>query len=72
MTEDRTNDSIPKPSSYKVICISLYTDDMRELDAFVDRMKSHVPRASRSALIRIALRALDEEHALTELRKGRV
>ena len=46
----------PKPSHYKVICISLYTKDLERLDALVDELKARgITKASRSALIRVAL-----------------
>jgi hypothetical protein len=45
-----------KPTHYKVICISMYTEDMHRLDTMVDELKSRgLTRMSRSALIRIAL-----------------
>jgi hypothetical protein len=50
----------PKPTHYKVICISLYTKDLEELDARVDALKARgVTKANRSALIRVALEQLD-------------
>ena len=50
----------PKPTHYKVICISMYTDDMRRLDAMVDALKRKGwHRANRSALIRHALDKVD-------------
>ncbi len=46
----------PKPSHYKVICISLYTKDLERLDALVEELKARgVTKANRSALIRAAL-----------------
>ena len=49
-----------KPSHYKVICISLYTEDLDNLDRMVDALKSRgLTKASRSALIRYALGAVD-------------
>jgi hypothetical protein len=43
-----------------VICISLYTKDLEELDARVDELKARgVTKANRSALIRVALEQLD-------------
>jgi len=51
---------LPKPSHYKVICISLYTKDLEALDAAVDELKTRgITKASRSALIRVALEQLD-------------
>jgi len=49
-----------KPTHYKVICISMYTDDLKKLDAMVDELKARgLTKASRSALIRHALDAVD-------------
>src|SRR5579863_5128622 len=51
---------LPKPAHYKVICISLYTKDLEDLDAAVDELKARgMTKASRSALIRVALEQLD-------------
>jgi hypothetical protein len=50
----------PKPLHYKVICISLYTKDLEQLDAHVDALKARgLTKANRSALIRVALDQLD-------------
>jgi hypothetical protein len=50
----------PKPVHYKVICISLYTKDLEQLDANVDALKARgLTKANRSALIRVALEQLD-------------
>ena len=52
----------PKPTHYKVICISLYNDDLRRLDAMVDSLKARgMTKANRSALIRYALGEVDLE-----------
>lgn len=49
-----------KPTHYKVICISMYVDDLRELDKMVDSLKRRgATRASRSSLIRYALDRID-------------
>ncbi|MCU0690981.1 MAG: hypothetical protein MUF54_06215 [Polyangiaceae bacterium] len=49
-----------KPSHYKVICISMYTDDLQRLDAMVDQLKGKgLTKANRSALIRYALSLVD-------------
>ncbi len=49
-----------KPQHYKVICISMYTDDLKRLDGMVDALKSRgLTKANRSALIRYALGAVD-------------
>jgi hypothetical protein len=45
-----------KPAHYKVICISMYTDDLERLDTMVDQLKARgLTKANRSALIRYAL-----------------
>lgn len=45
-----------KPTHYKVICISLYTDDLQRLDAMVEELKNAgAYKANRSQLIRLAL-----------------
>jgi hypothetical protein len=52
--------SAEKPTHYKVICISMYTDDLARLDAMVDSLKARgLTKANRSALIRYALGAID-------------
>jgi hypothetical protein len=49
-----------KPVHYKVICISMYTEDLKHLDAMVDALKSRgLTKANRSALIRYALENID-------------
>jgi hypothetical protein len=49
-----------KPAHYKVICISLYTEDLDNLDRMVEALKARgLTKASRSALIRYALGAVD-------------
>jgi hypothetical protein len=49
-----------KPLHYKVICISMYTDDLKRLDGMVDELKLRgLTKANRSALIRYALGAVD-------------
>ena len=51
-----------KPAHYKVICISMYKDDLARLDAMVDTLKSRgLTKANRSALIRYALGGVDLE-----------
>jgi hypothetical protein len=55
----RVND---KPTHYKVICISMYTADLKRLDTMVDTLKSRgLTKANRSALIRYALGEVDLE-----------
>jgi hypothetical protein len=49
-----------KPTHYKVICISIYTEDLKRLDGMVDTLKARgLTKANRSALIRYALGAVD-------------
>jgi hypothetical protein len=56
-----------KPSHYKVICISMYTKDLAQLDAMVDELKARgLTKANRSALIRAALEQID----LSKVQKG--
>ncbi|GAC1374944.1 MAG: hypothetical protein NVSMB47_21400 [Polyangiales bacterium] len=56
-----------KPSHYKVICISLYNDDLQRLDSMVDELKGRgFTKANRSALIRFALEQVD----LSKAKKG--
>ena len=49
-----------KPTHYKVICISMYTKDLKRLDDMVDTLKARgMTKANRSALIRYALGEVD-------------
>ncbi len=49
-----------RPDHYKVICISLYNEDLTRLDEMVTLLKSRgLTKASRSALIRFALSKVD-------------
>lgn len=50
----------PKPEHYKVICISMYNDDLARLDAVVDELKrrGHT-KASRSSVLRAAMAQID-------------
>ncbi len=49
-----------RPQHYKVICISMYTEDLSKLDAMVDALKARgLTKANRSALIRYALAGVD-------------
>ena len=56
-----------RPAHYKVICISLYNEDLARLDGMVEELKKRgFTKANRSALIRFAL-----EHAdLDKVNKG--
>jgi hypothetical protein len=50
----------PKPTHYKVICISLYTKDIELLERKVADLKSRgYTKANKSQLIRMALSQLD-------------
>ena len=50
----------PRPTHYKVICISMYNRDLARMDALVEALKSRgVTKANRSALIRAALDQVD-------------
>jgi hypothetical protein len=54
------HDAPEKPTHYKVICISMYTEDLKRLDTMVDSLKARgLTKANRSALIRYALGAID-------------
>ena len=49
-----------KPTHYKVICISIYNDDLQHLDELVKQLKKRgMTKANRSALIRAALQQVD-------------
>lgn len=50
----------PRPTHYKVICISMYTRDLEQLDAKVAELKRRGwTKANKSQLIRLALSQLD-------------
>jgi hypothetical protein len=50
----------PKPTHYKVICISMYVDALARLDEMVRELKRRgFTKANRSALIRHALETMD-------------
>jgi hypothetical protein len=50
----------PKPTHYKVVCISLYTKDIENLEATVTELKKRgYTKANKSQLIRFALKQLD-------------
>ncbi len=49
-----------KPTHYKIVCISLYNDDIARLEALVGELKRRgYTKASKSALIRYALDSVD-------------
>src|SRR6187402_1518219 len=57
-----TDTAQEKPTHYKVICISMYTEDLKRLDTMVDSLKARgLTKANRSALIRYALGAVNLE-----------
>ncbi|HEU4534848.1 MAG TPA: hypothetical protein VFS00_12045 [Polyangiaceae bacterium] len=57
----------PRPDHYKVICISLYNEDLERLDQMVETLKARgLTKANRSALIRYALEQVD----LTKVPRG--
>ena len=52
-----------RPAHYKVICISMYNDDLHKLDDMVRELKHRgYTKANRSALIRHALSVLEIDH----------
>jgi hypothetical protein len=53
-------DKPPRPTHYKVICISMYTRDLEDLDAKVAELKRRGwTKANKSQLIRLALSQID-------------
>jgi len=56
----RTAKSATRPTHYKVICISMYTRDLEDLDAKVAELKRRGwTKANKSQLIRLALSQID-------------
>ncbi len=56
----KTKKAKKKPDHYDVICISLYKEDLAQLDEMVAKLKKRGHRRiSRSALIRFALDQVD-------------
>lgn len=56
----RTPAAKPKPDHYKVICISLYNEDLDRLDAVVRELKKRgYTKANRSAVLRAAMLQFD-------------
>jgi hypothetical protein len=52
--------SKPKPTHYKIVCISLYTEDIARLEALVGELKQRGhTKANKSAVIRYALDTVD-------------
>ncbi len=57
----------PKPTHYKIVCISLYTEDIQHLEELVAELKKRGhTKANKSAVIRYALGAVD----ITKMPKG--
>jgi hypothetical protein len=62
----RTASGQLKPTHYKVICISMYTRDIEELEAKVAELKRRGwTKASKSQLIRLALSQIDLDKLAT-------
>jgi hypothetical protein len=56
----RSASGAARPTHYKVICISMYTRDLEELEVKVAELKRRGwTKANKSQLIRLALAALD-------------
>ncbi len=56
----RATDAKPRPDHYKVICISLYNEDLERLDETVRELKRRgYTKASRSSVLRAAMLQLD-------------
>ena len=56
----KRRDTGPRPTHYKVICISMYTRDLEELEAKVAELKRRGwTKANKSQLIRLALAMID-------------
>jgi hypothetical protein len=57
----------PKPTHYKIVCISLYNEDIERLEQLVGELKKRGhTKANKSALIRFALDSVD----ITKMPKG--
>jgi hypothetical protein len=57
----------PKPTHYKIVCISLYTEDIERLESLVAELKKRGhTKANKSAVIRYALTSVD----ITKMPKG--
>jgi hypothetical protein len=56
----RRAEAAPRPTHYKIICISLYTQDIEDLEAKVGELKRRGwTKANKSLLLRLALSQLD-------------
>lgn len=59
-TRDRRRSRKPKPTHYKVICISMYNTDIERLEEKVAELKRRgYTKANKSQLIRMALSQID-------------
>jgi hypothetical protein len=57
---EKKGEPAARPTHYKVICISMYTKDIEELEAKVHELKRRGwTKANKSHLIRLALAQLD-------------
>jgi hypothetical protein len=64
--ERRRQSGQVKPTHYKVICISMYTRDIEELEAKVAELKRRGwTKANKSQLIRLALAQIDLDKLAT-------
>ena len=62
----RMRSAAEKPTHYKVICISMYTRDIEELEAKVAELKRRGwTKANKSQLIRLALSQIDLDKLTT-------
>jgi hypothetical protein len=50
-----------KPTHYTTICLSVYTEDLKRLDALVNKAKKLDNRASRSSVLRDGLDLLEKQ-----------
>jgi hypothetical protein len=65
-TRAGTDPAKHRPTHYKVICISMYTRDLEELDAKVAELKRRGwTKANKSQLIRLALSQIDLDKLAT-------
>ena len=62
----RASKAQPRPTHYKIICISMYTRDLEELEAKVAELKRRGwTKANKSHLIRLALSQIDLDKLAT-------
>jgi hypothetical protein len=62
----RASKGQPRPTHYKIICISMYTRDLEELEAKVAELKRRGwTKANKSHLIRLALSQIDLDKLTT-------